>query len=169
MNELDDRILRELIPRMRRFAISLTGQQGSADDLVQAALEKAMLNWHKRRPDGDLRAWLFAIQYRLFIDERRRSRRYSRLLEWFETKEAETSSTEDVVMAHAALDAIEQLPEEQRALLTLIAVEGMTYQDVSLTLDIPIGTVMSRLSRARSALRRITEGQIPRTTMRILK
>ena len=77
MNELDDQ-LRLLIPRLRRFAVSLTRNPSNADDLVQACLERALAKWNDKRPDGDLRAWLFSILYRQFLDAHRRSRRYAR-------------------------------------------------------------------------------------------
>ncbi|WP_374439749.1 sigma-70 family RNA polymerase sigma factor [Pseudomonas panipatensis] len=169
MNELDDHSLREMLPRLRRFALSLTRNASSADDLVQATLEKALSAWRGRRADGDLRAWLFAILYRLFVDGQRRARRYARILALFGGDDQHAPSAEDIVTARSTLEAFERLPAEQRALLSLVSVEGLSYREVGLALDIPIGTVMSRLSRARQALRALSEGQGGRPSLRVLK
>ncbi|WP_426139628.1 sigma-70 family RNA polymerase sigma factor [Pseudomonas sp. DWP3-1-2] len=170
MNEFDD-LLRELIPRLRRFAQSLTRNPSSADDLVQSSLEKALSAWGSKRPEGDLRAWLFSILYRQFLDAHRRSRRYTRMLELF-TGGAEDHyqpSVERTVVAQSTLVAFERLNTEQRALLLWISVEGLSYKEVAEILDVPIGTVMSRLSRARQALRQLSEGEIMPPALRILK
>lgn len=167
---LDDH-LRELLPRLRRFALSLTRDASSADDLVQGCLERALKRWRSKRPDGDLRAWLFAILYRQFIDGHRSARRYQRMLDFFTgAGEAELApSLERAAMAQSTLDAFEQLNAEQRALLFAVSVEGLSYKEVAIMLDVPLGTVMSRLSRARQALRRLSEGDIVTTPLRILK
>ncbi|KES21277.1 MULTISPECIES: sigma-70 family RNA polymerase sigma factor [unclassified Pseudomonas] len=169
MNELDDQQLHELLPRLRRFALSLTREAASADDLVQATLEKALSAWGGKRGDGDLRAWLFAILYRLFVDGQRRARRYARILALFGGAEERSPSTEDIVSARSTLEAFERLPAEQRALLTLVSVEGLSYREVGEALQIPIGTVMSRLSRARQALRALSEGSSGAPSLRVLK
>lgn len=169
MNELDAQ-LRELIPRMRRFALSLTRNPSGADDLVQASLEKALSAWKDKRPEGDMRAWLFSILYRQFLDAHRRSRRYSRMLALFTGGDEEYQpSVERTVVAQSTLGAFERLTTEQRALLLWISVEGLSYKDVATILDVPIGTVMSRLSRARQALRQFSEGEITTPSLRILK
>jgi RNA polymerase sigma-70 factor (ECF subfamily) len=118
MNDVDDQ-LRELLPRMRRFAVSLTRDPSSADDLVQSSLEKALSAWSSKRPDGDLRAWLFSILYRQFLDSHRRSRRYSRMLELFTGGKEDhfEPSVERTVVAQTTLQAFERLNTEQRALL----------------------------------------------------
>jgi RNA polymerase sigma-70 factor (ECF subfamily) len=158
MTPSDDDQLRESLPRLRRFALSLTQHPSDADDLVQATMEKAIGHWQRRRPGGDLCAWLFSNLYRQFIDGRRRAGRYARLLQLFTSDPQTSASAEDIVVANASWDAFDQLPAEQRALLMLVSVEGLTYREVSETLDIPIGTVMSRLSRARRSLRDLDEG-----------
>ncbi|MCI8212620.1 RNA polymerase subunit sigma-24 [Pseudomonas sp. S25] len=169
MNELDAQ-LRELIPRMRRFALSLTRNPSGADDLVQASLEKALSAWKDKRPEGDMRAWLFSILYRQFLDAHRRSRRYSRMLALFTGGDEDYQpSVERTVVAQSTLGAFERLTTEQRALLLWISVEGLSYKDVATILDVPIGTVMSRLSRARQALRQFSEGEITTPSLRILK
>jgi RNA polymerase sigma-70 factor (ECF subfamily) len=165
MNEIDDQ-LRLLIPRLRRFAVSLTRNPSNADDLVQACLERALSKWNDKRADGDLRAWLFSILYRQFLDAHRRSRRYARMLEFFTGRDDAHPSAERSVIAQSSLQAFDQLPAEQRALLLWVSVEGLSYQQVA---DMPTGTVMSRLSRARQALRQLSDGEIARPALRILK
>ncbi|MBP8322466.1 sigma-70 family RNA polymerase sigma factor, partial [Pseudomonas aeruginosa] len=112
--ELSDAVLRQLLPRLRRFALRLTRDPVSADDLVQSALERALTRWRGRRSQGDVRAWLFTILYRQFLDSQRRSRRYARLLSWFSGSEAAAPSAERAVIARSSLDVFERLPEAQR-------------------------------------------------------
>ena len=168
MTSLDEQ-LRELIPRLRRFALSLTRHASNADDLVQNCLERALGSVADKRPDGDLRAWLFTILYRQFVDNHRRSRRYARMLEFFTGRDDTQPSTERTVLAQSTLEAFDQLATEQRALLLWVSVEGLSYKQVAEILDVPIGTVMSRLSRARTALRQLSEGEITRPALRRLK
>lgn len=173
MHELDEP-LRELIPRLRRFAVSLTRNASSADDLVQATLERATLEraitrWADKRIEGDLRAWLFSILYRQFLDAHRRTRRYARMLEFFTGRDDAQPSVERTVIAQATLQAFDQLNTEQRALLLWVSVEGLSYKEVAQILEVPIGTVMSRLSRARQALRQLSDGDIASPSLRILK
>ena len=168
MSEIDEQ-LREIIPRLRRFALSLTRNGSSADDLVQASLERALSSWGDKRAEGDLRAWLFSILYRQFVDAHRRSRRYARMLEFFTGREDTEPSVERTVIARSTLQAFDRLPTEQRALLLMVSVEGLTYKEVAEILDVPTGTVMSRLSRARQALRQLSDGEINSPSLRILK
>lgn len=170
-HDIDDQ-LRELLPRLRRFARWLTRDASSADDLVQSTLERSLSRWGSRRDDNTaLRPWLFAIAYRQFLDGRRRARRYASMLELFRGgAEAEQPSVECEVMAQSVVQALERLPEEQRHLLLWISVEGLSYREVATLLDVPIGTVMSRLSRARAALRRLGDGEVSKTpALRLLK
>jgi len=169
MNELDEQ-LRELLPRMRRFALSLTRESSSADDLVQSALERALTRWSGKHPEGDLRAWLFSILYRQFLDQHRRARRTARMLELFTGRDDAQPSAERSVLAQSVLQAFDQLNPEQRALLYWVSVEGLSYKEVAQILDVPTGTVMSRLSRARQALRLLSDGEIHSSPhLRILK
>jgi len=168
MSEIDEQ-LREIIPRLRRFAVSLTRNSSSADDLVQASLERALSGWSGKRAEGDVRAWLFAILYRQFLDAHRRSRRYARMLEFFTGRDDAEPSTERTVIAQSTLQAFDRLPAEQRALLLMVSVEGLSYKEVAQILNVPSGTVMSRLSRARQALRQLSDGEISSPSLRILK
>lgn len=167
-NQADDQ-LREIIPRLRRFALSLTRNASNADDLVQSCLEKAITAWGDKRADGDLRAWLFSIPYRQFLDAHRRSRRYARMLAFFTGRDDAQPSVERTVIAQAGLAAFDGLNDQQRALLLMVTVEGLSYKAVAQVLDVPLGTVMSRLSRARQALRELSDGEITHPTLRRLK
>lgn len=166
-----DEQLREQLPRLHRFARWLTRDAGSADDLVQSTLERALTRWSSRRDDTALRPWLFAIAYRQFLDGKRRARRYAAMLELFgRVTETRQPSPEREVIARSAVQAIEHLPNEQRLLLLWVSVEGLSYRDVADLLHVPIGTVMSRLSRARAALRRLSDGDTSKTpALRLLK
>ncbi len=168
MHELDEQ-LRELIPRLRRFAVSLTRNASSADDLVQSTLERAITRWADKRIEGDVRAWLFSILYRQFLDAHRRSRRYARMLEFFTGRDDAQPSVERTVIAQSTLHAFDKLNTEQRALLLWVSVEGLSYKEVAEILQVPLGTVMSRLSRARQALRQLSDGEIASPSLRILK
>lgn len=159
MRDVDDDELRALLPGLRRFAISLTRDTSTADDLVQSCLERTLSRWRTKRPEGSLKAWLFAIMYRQFLDSRRRGTRFQRLLDAFSARVDSTPSAEDTVIARSSLEAFDKLSADQRAVLLLISVEGFSYQEAAQALDVPIGTVMSRLFRARHAYRDLTEGE----------
>lgn len=116
-----------------------------------------------------MRAWLFSILYRQFLDAHRRSRRYARMLEFFSGRDDAQPSVERTVIAQSTLQAFDQLSTEQRALLLWVSVEGLSYKEVAEILDVPTGTVMSRLSRARQALRQLSDGEITRPSLRRLK
>lgn len=168
MNTLDEQ-LRSLIPRLRRFAWCLTRESSSADDLVQASLERALNSWAGKRAEGDLRAWLFSILYRQFVDGHRKARRYARMLELLTGREERPPSLERTMLARSTLEAFEHLDNEQRALLYWVSVEGLSYKEIAAALDVPIGTVMSRISRARDALRVLSDGEPQQPALRILK
>jgi RNA polymerase sigma-70 factor (ECF subfamily) len=153
-----DNDLRELLPALRRFALWLTRDPSAADDLVQTCIEKALSRWTTRR-DGELKAWLFAILYRQFVDDKRRARRWGRLLDLFGRDDTTSEpSAEDTYAARHALSSFDDLSDDQRAVLLMVTVEGLSYEETASALDVPVGTVMSRLSRARKAYRQLTEG-----------
>jgi len=147
---------------MRRYARSLTRDEQAADDVVQDALLKALEKRHLFRPDGSRRGWLLAIVHNIFVSTRRREEararrdtRFARMLtDHLDPDQEHAATLQQVARAFAAL------PEHYRAILHLVAVEGQSYQEAAAILDIPIGTVMSRLSRARAALRQ-AEGAMP--------
>ena len=165
---LDDE-LRELMPRLRRFALWLARDPSSADDLVQATLERALSRWSKRREDASLRSWLFAILYRQFLDGLRRVQRHAKLVGRLKMEdELQWPSAEREAVAQSMLHAFGRLNDEQRSLLLWVTVEGLSYKEVAEILIVPIGTVMSRLSRARQALRRLCEDETPVPFLRAL-
>jgi RNA polymerase sigma-70 factor (ECF subfamily) len=166
---IDDE-LREHIPRLRRFAFWLTRDRADADDLVQSTLERALSRWESRRDAAALKPWLFSILHRCFLSSRKRSRRYASVLDRLHAAPLEEHpSAEREVAAQTALEALAGLSQEQRSLLLWVSVEGLSYQEVARILDVPLGTVMSRLSRARQALRRSLEGEIRTPTLRVLR
>ncbi|WP_372617350.1 sigma-70 family RNA polymerase sigma factor [Falsiroseomonas sp.] len=157
-----DRRMEALVPALRRFAWSLTRNADEADDLVQDCLEHALGAWQRRHGDGNLRAWLFAILYNLYVSGRRRLARRARLLEQvaqFGEVATPAGGPDSTVQCAEVLGQVDTLPEEQRAVLLLVGVEGLSYEETAEVLDVPVGTVMSRLSRGRERLRRMAEEQ----------
>jgi RNA polymerase sigma-70 factor, ECF subfamily len=149
----------EHIPRLRRYARALVGDRYAADDLVQDTLERAWNKFYLWRPGSDLRAWLFAIMHNVFVNQARR-RRYEIELPMDDVPAVAVRATQsDQLELHDVDRALRNLPMEQREVVLLVVVEQLTYGEVSRALDIPIGTVMSRLSRARERLRQLLGGQ----------
>ncbi len=152
-------LIEPLIPALRRFAYALLRDHTAADDLVQDTLERALLHWSSRRNDGDLRAWLFTILRNLHVGRHRQTLRRGTVVDIDEDELPETAAGQDVVLeTRDVLAALDQLPEEQKSLLLLVGVEDLSYEEAAKVLDVPIGTVMSRLSRARRRLRSIVDG-----------
>jgi RNA polymerase sigma-70 factor (ECF subfamily) len=157
------------IPALRRYAWALLRDDQAADDLVQDCLERAVGRWHLRRRDGNLRAWLFAILHNLFISSRRTLARrgvHAPLDELVEPPHA-VGDPEQAAVSRDVLAALDTLPDDQRAVILLIAVEDLSYADAARTLGVPIGTVMSRLSRGRERLRRLVEDERPAALRRV--
>ena len=153
------------IPGLRRFACALLrGDRQSADDLVQDCLERALSGWHLRRAEGDLRGWLYTILYHRFLSERHRQGRRGVPDAPLEVAEAELPGVEGgqdwALEQRDLLRAFAGLPEEQRSVLLLIGVEDLSYGEAARVLGVPIGTVMSRLSRGRERLRKYMNGGI---------
>ena len=153
--------LEACVPRLRRYARALTGERAAADDLVQDTLERAWGRLPSWSGAGELRAWVFSIMHNTFIDQRRRP---GLSMVGIDDEDGAMSVPTRATQADALelrdLDAaLAQLPAEQRAVLLLVGLEQMSYAEVAATLDIPMGTVMSRLSRGRERLRAILEGR----------
>lgn len=148
--------LTELLPRLRRLARALAGHAADADDLVQVALERALARAGQWRPDARLDAWVFGILRNAWRDELRARGRQQRV---FAPEEAGALVGEASVERHAqaltVAAALAQLPEEQREAVALVLVEGLSYAEAAEVLDIPVGTVTSRLARGRAALQRL--------------
>lgn len=150
------------IPRLRRYARVLTGSPARADDLVQDTLARA---WEKRRlwrAGSDLRAWLFTIMHNLYVNQGALVRREAGNVSLDAEGEAgaawqvaEYRNPLDRIELRQVLERVDRLPVDQREVLLLVAVEDLRYEEVAAALDIPVGTVMSRLSRARARLRRM--------------
>ncbi|MCL4743947.1 MAG: RNA polymerase sigma factor [Burkholderiaceae bacterium] len=152
-----------LLPRLRRYAIVLTGDRHAADDLVQDTIERGWKRHAQWKPGTDLRAWLFSIMHNRRIDLMRTQRRTGDEID-DEEAVADPAPGAGEIGAIEAIDlqrAFERLSPPHRQVMLLVAVEQMSYEDAAVALDAPIGTVMSRLSRARAALRALlgeTEG-----------
>jgi len=149
-----------LIPALRRYARALMRDRASADDLVQDCLERAVSRWYQRR-DGDVRAWLFTILHNLAVNQFRKAASRGRHVAIDETNEdsfGEAASQEQKLIYQDVLAKLARLPEDQRAVLLLVAVEDLSYAEAAKVLGIPVGTVMSRLSRARERLQQEIEG-----------
>lgn len=145
--------LTELLPRLRRLARTLTGHAADADDLVQVALERALARADQWRPDARLDAWVFGILRNAWLDELRSRGRWQRVLAPEEAGETVGEATvERHEQALSVAAAMARLPEEQREAVALVLVEGLSYRETADLLQLPIGTVTSRLARARAAL-----------------
>ena len=151
-----------LIPALRRYARSLVRDGSNADDLVQDCLERAVSRWQQRR-EADARSWMFSILHNVAIDHIRRKERQGRHIPLQDAADEESALAyappqEEAVRHTELLRALDTLPQEQRAVLLLIAVESVSYTEAAQVLKIPIGTVMSRLAGARERLRCALEG-----------
>jgi RNA polymerase sigma factor (sigma-70 family) len=152
-------LLEPQIPGLRRYAWALLRDDEAADDLVQDTLERAIRHWSQRRREGDLKAWLFAIQRNLFLNavRQRKSHGVQVGVEALEDAPASADSPEGHAGLRDILIGLDALPEEQRSVLLLVGVEDLSYEQAAQVLNVPIGTVMSRLSRARGRLREFME------------
>jgi RNA polymerase sigma-70 factor (ECF subfamily) len=156
------------IPRLRRYARALLGDRAAADDLVQDTLERALNKLHLWRRGTDLRAWLFTVMHNVYVNQWRGRREHVPLDP--EAAELQARATQDVNLeARDLVRMLERLPVEQRELLLLVVLEDMSYGDAARTLGIPIGTVMSRLSRGREKLRALMEGSSPAGRLQVVK
>lgn len=143
-----------LLPRLRRFALALSGSADAGEDLLQTALEKAIRSAHAYDKSRRLDSWLFKIMQNAWLDMRKDmvKRRYADL-------DDTNMPVEDARIGIEARDELQRaakifhsLPEDQRAVLALVVLEGFSYKEAAQTLDVPIGTIMSRLARARAAI-----------------
>ncbi|TWB63288.1 sigma-70 family RNA polymerase sigma factor [Nitrospirillum viridazoti] len=155
-------LIEPLIPPLRRYARALVKDHATADDLVQDCLERAITRWHQRRQDGDARTWLFTILHNLAVSHMRQNRRrgsHVTLDDGVDEAMIARPATQEDALHHAdVMQALQTLPEDQRSVLLLVSVEDLTYAEAARVLDIPIGTVMSRLARAREKLLQKMEG-----------
>lgn len=144
-----------LLPQLRRFALALARTSHDADDLVQSAIEKALAKQEQWRPETRLDSWMYRIVQNLWIDQTRQGRR--RATQPIEDAYAVAGEdgrevTERRLMLRAAKTAFDGLQPEMRAAASLVILNGMSYRDAAEALDVPIGTIMSRVSRSRRSL-----------------
>lgn len=150
--EISDGIV-ALLPRLRRFARSLTRHQHDADDLTQVVVERALRHRAQFRPGASLAAWLFGIMKNAWLDTRRAHTRRGETALPDDSGEHPAVSPDEVnTNLWSVSEAMGKLPEEQRLAIALVLVEGMSYKEAAEVLEIPIGTLTSRLARGRAAL-----------------
>jgi RNA polymerase sigma-70 factor (ECF subfamily) len=157
------------IPRLRRYARALVADRAGADDLVQDTVERGWAQLAAWQPGSDMRAWLFSIMHNVRIDQGRRRHVPTEPLDEA-TLQPSAPERASAGLELRDLDAaLRLLPEEQREILLLVGLEEMRYEDVALALGVPVGTVMSRLSRAREKLRALMEGRVPVPALKVVK
>jgi len=143
------------LPRLRRYAIALCRDSNLADDLVQECVERALRNREALNQQSHVSGWLRSILHNLYLDALRRERRRGISVDWHDSANLIELSVApaDRSAARELQQAMNELTVEHRQILLLVGLEGRSYRDVAAELDIPIGTVMSRLARARAQLR----------------
>jgi RNA polymerase sigma-70 factor (ECF subfamily) len=144
-----------LLPRLWRFALRLAGDRHDAEDLVQRACVRALERRHQLQPGTATLNWLFSIVHSVWLNEvRARQIRSHGCIQWTEeladtVADPAASNPQTYVLQQQIIAAVEKLPDAQRAVMLLVAVEGLSYREAATVLEVPIGTVMSRLARAR--------------------
>ncbi|MDO8277133.1 MAG: RNA polymerase sigma factor [Burkholderiaceae bacterium] len=154
---MDRHLLTAQLPGLRRYARALTGNAWAADDLVQDTLERACAKWRLWVVGTNLRAWLFTLMHNLYLNQQRGAR--------LAQASVSIDDLEDELHAPAArsddaldlMNCLQRLPPQQRAVLLLVTLEDMSYEETARVLAVPVGTVMSRLSRARTRLRELMD------------
>jgi len=143
-----------VLPRLRRFAMALAGRKDLAEDLLHSAIERALRNWGTFQTGRRLDSWMFKIMQNHWIDTRRaaasgETQEFGAVDMQGEDGRVVTEARDEMRVARMAFEA---LPEEQRAVLTLVVLDDLSYAEAAEALNVPIGTIMSRLSRARAAM-----------------
>jgi RNA polymerase sigma-70 factor (ECF subfamily) len=153
------RLLEAEIPRLRRYARALTrGDVVRADDIIQSCLTRAVAKQHLWQPGTDLRAWLFTILHNQFVNHVRRQAREGGTVPLDEAAMLPVKPNAMPALELRDLEiAINKLPDEQRQVILLVGLEGMAYEEAASILQVPVGTVRSRLSRGRDQLRRLMD------------
>ena len=156
-----DALIGSHIPHLRRYARALTGEAARADDLVQDTLERAWIKFHLWKPTLDLRPWLFTIMHNIFVNQVRAAARHdlSSLAGSDEGAPSARANQSDMLEVGDIAACLARLPLEQREVLLLVSLEDMNYAQVARILSIPLGTVTSRLARARARLKAMLEGE----------
>lgn len=153
------------IPQLRRYARALVGNQATADDLVQDTLERALRKFSLWIPGTNLRAWLFSVMHNVHVNQVRARHDHDPLEDDLEIPVP--ANQEGGLHLRDLSQALQALPLEQREVLLLVGLEGMRYEEVAETLGVPVGTVMSRLSRGRERLRGMLEGGTSKPILKV--
>jgi RNA polymerase sigma-70 factor (ECF subfamily) len=157
-------LIEQQIPRLRRYARALTRDAVRADDLVQDTLRLALIKEQLWQPGTNLRAWLFTIMHNQNVNNIRRGVRESERVDLELVSETLPAAANDPAASRTIIElesALAQLPLEQRQVILLVGLEGMSYDDTARILRVPIGTIRSRLSRGRSGLRKLMDMEEP--------
>jgi RNA polymerase sigma-70 factor (ECF subfamily) len=150
--EISERIV-ELLPRLRRFARSLSRNQHDADDLVQSVVERAWRNLAQLKPGANLHSWMFGIMKNAWLDNMRAAKRRGEVALPEDSGDHPAVNPTDMnANLWSVSEAMDKLPEEQRLAVALVLVEGMSYKEAAALLEVPMGTITSRLARGRAAL-----------------
>ena len=162
-------LFEEQIPRLRRYARALLRDSEDADDLVQDCLERAWSRSHRWKPDSDLRAWMFTIMHNLYVNMvRRNEKRQTMALDGMRDPPDPSLSGQERSDGLRDLEkGLATLPAEQREVLLMVCLEDLSYQQVAGILGVPVGTVMSRLHRARERMRRWMKEERPTALRRV--
>ncbi len=152
-NRITGELLAAQIPRLRRYARALTRNAQAADDLVQDCLERAWRKAHHWEPGTDLRAWLFTLMHNLHVNSLRRNRPDTEPMKRTDYQDPRPQTQDAALNLRDLEQGLAQLSEQQREVLLLVCLEEMSYEQVATVVGIPVGTVMSRLHRARERLR----------------
>jgi RNA polymerase sigma-70 factor (ECF subfamily) len=156
-----------LLPRLWRFALRLAGDRHDAEDLVQRACVRALERQHQLQPGTSTLSWLFSIVHSVWLNEVRaqQTRRHGSIQwsdELAETVADPAALNPEMYTLHRQIiSAVERLPDAQRAVMLLVAVEGLSYREAAVALDVPIGTIMSRLARARQTIGELFVARVP--------
>lgn len=170
MSRFDDCVEPHLA-HLRRYARALTGDRNRADDLVQDTLERAWIKFHLWQPTMAIRPWLFAIMHNVFVNQvKTLSRRQHAALSDEDANQLMVRPNQtDMLEVDAVSRCLAQLPIEQREVLLLVSLEDMDYAEVAQVLSIPVGTVTSRLARARMRLRALLDGGNASSPFKVVK
>jgi RNA polymerase sigma-70 factor (ECF subfamily) len=166
-----DALIGAHIPHLRRYARALTGEMTRADDLVQDTLERAWIKFHLWKPTLDLRPWLFAIMHNLYVNQVRANARREQVALSDEDASAlaTRANQSDILEVNDIAACLEHLSGEQREVLLLVSLEDLSYLQVAEILGIPVGTVTSRLARARVRLKALLDGEPGQPVLKVIR
>jgi RNA polymerase sigma factor (sigma-70 family) len=170
MHEASKQLL-SCLPSLRRYARALIGSRNGADDLVQDTMERGWRKLSTQQAGGDMRAWLFSIMHNLHVDQCRKPALATEQIDHHTAYAGAVVSGDHTqrMQLREMESALLTLPIEQREVLLLVALEQMSYEQVAAALDIPVGTVMSRLSRGRERLRLTVAGKAVESPLKVVK